>query len=209
MYMDGMIHDYRLPTLSGLRRRGIPPEAIRLFCERVGISKADSNIDYSVFEDCIREAMDTTCPRAFAVFEPLLVTITNLEEEEEEDYQELFTVDRHPKIPMGQRTVPFKKQLYIERSDFFDLDGPEGIRNNGNVPTGFKRLLPNGGKVRLRYAYVLECQNVIRDPNTNEPIELPRTHLKETLAGVTPAGLEKVGGIIHWVEASTAIHELQ
>ena len=198
--------DPRLPTLSGLRRRGIPPEAIRLFCERIGISKADSNMDYSVFEDCIRETMDTSCPRAFAILEPLLVTITNLEEENnDETYEEIFTVDRHPKIPMGQRSIPFQKQLYIERSDFFDIDGPEGMLNNGMVPTGFKRLLPNGGKVRLRYAYVLECHNVIRDPHSNEPIELQCTYRKDTRAGVTPEGMEKVGGIIHWVEASTAI----
>ena len=102
--------DPRLPTLSGLRRRGIPPEAIQLFCERIGISKADSNIDYSVFEDCIRETMDTSCPRVFAILEPLLVTITNLGEEDD-DYEEIFTVDRHPKIPMGQRSILFKKQF--------------------------------------------------------------------------------------------------
>jgi glutaminyl-tRNA synthetase len=198
--------DPRLPTLSGLRRRGIPPEAIRLFCERIGISKADSNIEYTVFEDCVRETMDVSCPRAFAILEPLLVTITNLETTDDDlEYEEIFTVDRHPKIPMGQRSIPFKKQLYIERSDFFDLDGPEGTMNNGIVPTGFKRLLPNGGRVRLRYAYVLECHSVLRDPSTNEPIELLCTYIKETRAGVTPDGMEKVGGIIHWVEASTAI----
>ena len=193
--------DPRLPTLSGFRRRGVPPAAIRLFCERIGISKADSNIDYSVLEDSIRETMDTTCPRAFAILDPLLVTITNLPD----DYEEMFTVDRHPKLSMGQRTIPFKKQLYIERSDFFDLDGPEGMMNQGNIPSGFKRLLPNGGRVRLRYAYVLQCENVIRDPITNEPIELQCTYMKETRAGVTPEGMERVGGIIHWVEASTSI----
>jgi glutaminyl-tRNA synthetase len=192
--------DPRLPTLSGLRRRGFPPAALRLFCERIGISKADSNIDYSVLEDCVRETMDSTCPRAFAVLEPLLVTITNLND----DLLESFDVDRHPKLPMGQRTIPFGRSLYIERSDFFDLDGPEGEAFNGVIPSGFKRLLPNN-RVRLRYAYVIECLNVIRDPVSREPVELQCTYFPETRSGVTPEGMDRVKGIIHWVDATSAV----
>jgi glutaminyl-tRNA synthetase len=192
--------DPRLPTLSGLRRRGVPPAALRLFCERVGISKAESNIDFSVLEDCIRETMDSSSPRAFCVLHPLKVTITNWNGRLEE-----FEVDRHPKVAeMGKRTIQFGKSVYIERSDFFDLDGPEGVSNGGNAPKGYKRLLPKG-VVRLRYAYVIECTDVVRDPESGEPIELKCTYIPESRAGVTPAGMARVGGIIHWIEASTAV----
>lgn len=191
--------DPRMPTLSGLRRRGIPPAALRLFCERMGISKADSFIDYSILEDCVREVMDDTTPRAFCVVNPLKVTISNWEGELEN-----FTVDRHPKVDaMGQRTIPFGKEVYIERSDFFDTEGPEGQAAGGKPPSGFKRLLPNG-QVRLRYAYVIELNEIVRDPKTQEPIELKVTYLPETKAGFTPKGMKRVKGIIHWVEASTA-----
>ena len=193
--------DPRMPTLSGMRRRGVPPAALRLFCERVGISKADSNIELTVLEDCIRETMDTTCPRAFSVLNPLKVTLSNWEGGLEE-----FQVDRHPKIAsMGKRTIPFGETVYIERSDFFDLDGPEGKANGGKAPRGFKRLLPNG-MVRLRYAYVIQCDEIVRDPDSGEPKELKCTYIPETRAGVTPDGMARVKGIIHWVEASTATH---
>ena len=116
-----------------------------------------------------------------------------------------FEVPRHPKIEeMGKRTVPFGKEIYIERSDFFDLEGPEGEANGGKKPKGFKRLLP-GDMVRLRYAYVIQCDEIKRDPETNEPIELLCTLFPETRAGVTPEGMKRVNGIIQWVEASTAV----
>ena len=116
-----------------------------------------------------------------------------------------FEVPRHPKKEeMGDRSVPFGENLCIERSDFFDLEGPEGLANDGRKPKGFKRLLP-GGMVRLKYAYVISCDEIIRDPDTNEPIELKCTMLPETRAGVTPEGMKRVNGIIQWVEASTAI----
>ena len=105
---------------------------------------------------------------------------------------------------MGTRTVPFGKELYIERSDFFDLEGPEGQANNGRKPKGFKRLLPND-MVRLRYAYVIECNEVKRDPKTNEPVELVCKYYPDTRAGVTPEGMKRVKGIIQWVESSTAV----
>ena len=192
--------DPRMPTLSGLRRRGVPPAALRLFCERVGISKVDSNIDYTNLEDCIRETMDAVCPRAFAVLEPLLVTVTNWNDGIEE-----FQVDRHPKnSEMGNRTIPFGGKIYIERTDFFDTEGPMGKASDGLPPKGFKRLLPNG-RVRLRYAYVIQLNEIVRDPKTQEPIELRCTYIPETRAGNTPQGMKRVNGIIHWVEASTAV----
>lgn len=190
--------DPRMPTLCGLRRRGIPPAALRLFCERMGISKADSFIDYSVLEDCVREVMDDTTPRAFCVINPLKMTITNWD-----GGLENFSVDRHPKDEgMGQRTIPFGGKIFIERSDFFDTEGPEGKAAGGKPPKGFKRLVPQG-QVRLRYAYVVELNEIIRDPETQEPIELKVTYMPETRAGFTPQGMKRVQGIIHWVEAST------
>lgn len=117
---------------------------------------------------------------------------------------EEFEVPRHPKRgEMGSRTIPFGGTVYIEREDFFDLDGPEGKANNDKPPKGFKRLLPND-KVRLRYAYVIQCNEIIRDPETDEPVELKCEYFPDTRAGVTPDDMARVKGIIHWVEASTA-----
>ena len=193
--------DPRMPTLSGMRRRGIPPAALRLFCERVGISKADSNIAFSDLEDCVRLKMDDTSRRAFSVLKPLKVTITNWDD----DKLEKFEVPRHPKIEeMGNRVIPFGKEVFIERSDFFDLDGPEGEENGGKIPKGYKRFLP-GKQVRLRYAYVIQCDEIIRDPSTQEPVEIKCTYLPDTRAGNTPEGMQRVKGIIHWVEGSTGV----
>jgi glutaminyl-tRNA synthetase len=195
-------NDPRLPTIAGLRRRGIPAAALRHFCERIGISKSDSNIAMPVLEDAVRETMDPTCPRAMAVLEPLKLTIENYNHDIGLEY---FTADRHPQMSsMGQRDIPFGKTLYIERSDFFDTDGPEGQTSGGRPPKGFKRLLP-GGPVRLRYAYVVECFDVVRDADTQEPVELLCRYRPDTRAGTTPAGMKRVDGIIHWVEASTAV----
>jgi len=193
--------DPRMPTLSGLRRRGVPPEALRLFCERVGISKVDSVIDVVELENCVREVMDETTKRAFAILSPLKVTIKNWQGSTIED----FEVPCHPKLEnMGKRVVPFGKHVYIERSDFFDLEGPEGEANGMKIPKGFKRLLPDG-MVRLRYTYVIKCDEVLRDPETNEPTELMCTLYPETRAGVTTESIGRVKGIIQWVEAKTGI----
>ena len=198
-FVDGW-DDPRMPTLSGLRRRGVPPSALRLFCERIGISKADSNIDYVVLEDCIREEMDKICPRAFAILKPLKITLTNWDASESEE----FSIARHPKLEeLGDRTIPFGKNLYIERSDFFDLEGPEGQMNDMQVPRGWKRLLPND-TVRLKFAYVIQCDEVVRDPDTQEPLDLRCTYFPETRAGVTPEGMKKAKGIIHWVDGETS-----
>ncbi|KAL3913345.1 MAG: hypothetical protein SGILL_006530 [Bacillariaceae sp.] len=198
-YVNGW-DDPRMPTLSGMRRRGVPPSALRLFCERVGISKADSNIAFSALEDCVRLEMDDTSRRAFSVLKPLKVTITNWEGELED-----FEVPRHPKIEaMGNRIIPFGKEIFIERTDFFDLEGPEGETNGGKIPKGYKRLL-SGKMVRLRYSYVIQCDEIIRDPETKEPLELKCTYLPDTRAGITPEGMQRVKGIIHWVEGSTGV----
>jgi methionine--tRNA ligase beta chain len=165
----------------------------------MGISKSDSNIDFGIMEDCAREILDEQSPRAFAILDPLKVTIQNWNGDLEE-----FEVPRHPKRDeLGIRMVPFGKTVYIERSDFFDLNGPEGNANSNKAPKGFKRLLPDG-KVRLKYAYVISCDEVVRDATTNEPVELICTYYPETRAGVTPEGEARVAGIIQWVEASTA-----
>lgn len=197
-HVDGW-DDPRMPTLSGVRRRGVQPEALALFCERVGISKADSNIDYGLLEDCIRETMDKTAYRAFAIVKPLKVTIRNWIG----DNQEL-KIPRHPKDnSMGERVVPFGKELFIERSDFFDLEGPEGDKNDSKIPKGFKRLLP-GGKVRLKFGYVITCEEIIRDPESQDVVEIVCSYDERTADGVTPEGEKRVKGIIQWVEASTA-----
>jgi len=194
--------DPRMPTLSGMRRRGLPPSALRLFCERVGISKTDSNIAFSVLEECVRLKMDESCQRAFSVLKPLKVTLTNWERGDE---LEEFQSPRHPKIAeMGNRSIPFGKDLYIERSDFFDIDGPEGKNNEGKVPKGYKRLL-SSKMVRLRYAYVIQCDEIIRDLDTQEPIELKCSYFPDTRAGVTPEDMQRVKGIIHWVEGTTGV----
>ena len=110
--------DPRMPTLCGLRRRGVPPEALRLFVERTGVSKADNNIDYSVLEDCAREVLDASTPRAFAVIDPIKVTITTWPEDE----VDVLEGPMHPKLPeLGQRSVPFSRTLLIERSDFEEV----------------------------------------------------------------------------------------
>jgi methionine--tRNA ligase beta chain len=137
--------------------------------------------------------------RTFAPLRTLSIGLSLLDGIEE------FTALRHPKKEeMGDRTIPFGKTVYIERSDFFDLEGPEGKANDGKAPKGYKRLLP-GGMVRLRYAYVLQCNEIVRDAETQEPIELKCTYFPDTRAGVTPEGMKRVKGIIHWVEASKGI----
>jgi glutaminyl-tRNA synthetase len=192
--------DPRMPTLSGMRRRGIPPTALRLFCERVGISKADSNIDLVVLEDCVREVMDSVCPRAFCVLKPIKLTISNWE-----GGTEVFSVDRHPKLAtLGEREIPFSGQVYIERDDFFDVDGPEGQATSGQPPKGFKRLLP-GGQVRLRYAYVVECHEIIRDRDSLEPVELKCTYYSDTKSGAKTEETKGAQGIIHWVDVGNAV----
>ena len=186
-YVNGW-DDPRMLTLSGLRRRGYPPSAIRLFCERIGISKSENNIEVSVLEDCAREELDKTAPRAMAVLHPLKVVITNYPEDKTEEFEPA----RHPKNPdMGTRKVPFSREIYIDQDDFRE-----------NPPPKYFRLAP-GKEVRLRFAYVIRCEEVIYD-SSGKVIELHCTFDQATRSGAKAEG-RKVKGIIHWVSIQHSV----
>jgi len=180
--------DPRMLTLSGLRRRGYPPSAIRLFCKRIGISKSENNIEMSVLEDCAREELDKTAPRAMAVLHPLKVVITNYSEDKTEEFEPA----RHPKNPdMGTRNVPFTREIYIDQDDFRE-----------DPPPKYFRLAP-GKEVRLRFAYVIRCEEVIYD-SSGKVIELHCTYDQATRSGAKAEG-RKVKGIIHWVSIQHSV----
>ena len=180
--------DPRMLTLSGLRRRGYPPSAIRLFCERIGISKSENNIEMSVLEDSAREELDKTAPRAMAVLRPLKVVITNYPEDKTEE----FEPSRHPKNPeMGTRKVPFTREIYIDQDDFRE-----------DPPPKYFRLAP-GKEVRLRFAYVIRCEEVIYDSD-GKVRELHCTYDQATRSGAKAEG-RKVKGIIHWVSIQHSV----
>ena len=180
--------DPRMLTLSGLRRRGYPPSAIRLFCKRIGISKSENNIEMSVLEDCAREELDKTAPRAMAVLHPLKVVITNYPEDKTEEFEPA----RHPKNPdMGTRKVPFSREIYIDQDDFRE-----------DPPPKYFRLAP-GKEVRLRFAYVIRCEEVIYD-SSGKVIELHCTYDQATRSGAKAEG-RKVKGIIHWVSIQHSV----
>jgi glutaminyl-tRNA synthetase len=182
--------DPRMPTLSGMRRRGFTAAAIRTFCERIGVGKSDSVIDMSTLEDCVREDLDQVAPRAMGVLRPLKVTITNYPEDQSEE----FTAPKHPKKPeMGSRTIPFGREIYVDRDDFME-----------DPPKKFFRLGP-GREVRLRYGYIIRCDEVIKDPDSGEVTELRCSYDADTGGGVLPEGRKKVKGIIHWVSAAHAV----
>ncbi|MDP7615614.1 MAG: glutamine--tRNA ligase/YqeY domain fusion protein [SAR324 cluster bacterium] len=179
--------DPRMLTLSGLRRRGYPASAVRLFCERIGISKSDNNIEMNVLEDCAREELDKTAPRAMAVLKPLKVVITNYPENQTEEFEPA----RHPQNPeMGSRKVPFSREIYIDQDDFRE-----------DPPPKYFRLSP-GKEVRLRYAYVIRCDEVIYE--NSKVVELRCTYDQATRSGAKAEG-RKVKGIIHWVSAQHAV----
>ncbi|MCS4307175.1 glutaminyl-tRNA synthetase [Rheinheimera pacifica] len=180
--------DPRMPTIAGLRRRGYTPAAIREFAKRIGVTKQDNVIEMSALEACIREDLDTTAPRAMAVLEPLKVTITNYPA----DGTEWLDSPNHPKDEtMGSRKLPFGPVVYIDRADF---------REEANKK--YKRLVLNGD-VRLRNAYVIHADEVVKDSEGNI-VELKCSYLPETL-GENPADGRKVRGVIHWVEAKHAV----
>ena len=182
--------DPRMPTLSGMRRRGFPAAAIRTFCERIGIGKSDSVIDMSVLEDCVREDLDQNARRAMAVLRPLKVTITNYPQGASEE----FVAPYQPKNQeMGSRTIPFSGEIYVDRDDFME-----------DPPNKFFRLGP-GREVRLRYGYIIRCDEVIKDPASGEVTELRCIYDPETGGGKLPEGRKKVKGIIHWVSAAHAL----
>jgi glutaminyl-tRNA synthetase len=181
--------DPRLPTLSGLRRRGYTPEAIRDFLDRIGISKRDGVVDASLLDYCLREHLNRTSPRAFAVLRPLKVVIENYPQDEVE---ELECINNPEDPAAGTRRVPFGREIYIEREDFRE-----------DPPRKFFRLAP-GREVRLRYAYFLKCERCIKDPNTGEIRELRCTYDPATRGGDAPDG-RRVKATLHWVSARHAV----
>ncbi|HEY48618.1 MAG TPA: glutamine--tRNA ligase/YqeY domain fusion protein [Dehalococcoidia bacterium] len=181
--------DPRMPTVSGLRRRGYTPESIRSFCERIGVAKTDSTIDVALLEHCIREDLNKRAPRVMGVLRPLRVVIDNYPEGQTEEVDAV----NNPEDPdMGMRKVPFSRVLYIEQDDFRE-----------DPPDKFFRLAP-GREVRLRYAYLITCVDVVKDERTGEVVELHCTYDPETRGGTTPDG-RKVKGTIHWVSAAHAL----
>ena len=183
-YVSGW-DDPRMPTISGLRRRGYTPESIRDFCERIGIAKRDSVTDLALLEHCLREDLNRRAPRAMAVLRPLKVIIDNYPEGQT-DW--LDAVNNPEDAAMGHRQVPFTRELYIERDDFRE-----------NPPPRFYRLSP-GREVRLRYACYITCQEVVKDPASGEIIELHCTYDPQSVGGSTPDG-RRVRGTLHWVSA--------
>ncbi len=180
--------DPRMPTLVGARRRGFTPEGFQRFAERIGVAKADSWIDFSVLEECMREHMNETVPRRIAVLDPLRLVIDNYPEAAEESCE----APNHPQKPeWGKRAMPFGRELWIEREDFAE-----------QPPKGYFRLYP-GNRVRLRYGYVVECAGCDKDANGNV-IAVHCTYLPESKSGTPGADAYKVKGNIHWVSARHA-----
>ncbi|MDY6882012.1 MAG: glutamine--tRNA ligase/YqeY domain fusion protein [Desulfatiglans sp.] len=181
--------DPRLPTISGLRRRGYTAASIRDFCDRIGVAKRDSLVDIALLEHCIRQDLNKNAPRVMVVLRPLRVVITNYPEGEGE---ELEAVNNPEDPTMGTRKVPFSRVLYIEKEDF--LEEP---------PKKFFRLAP-GREVRLRYAYFVKCVDVVKDEKTGEVIELHCTYDPETRGGAAQDG-RKVKSTLHWVSAAHSL----
>ena len=179
--------DPRMPTIAGLRRRGVPPSAIREFCRRVGVTKQDNRIEMNLLEFCVRQELEASAPRGMGVLDPLKVTLTNWTDD-------VIEVDGpwHAKNPeLGQRKLPFGASLYIERSDF-TLDPPKK----------WKRLAP-GEMVRLRYGFIIRSDEVVTDDD-GVVVELKCTYFPDSRSGQDTSGL-KPNGVIHWVEATHAV----
>ena len=187
-YVDGW-NDPRMPTISGLRRRGYTPESIRNFCDRIGVAKADSMVDIALLEYCIREVLNKQAPRVMGVLRPLKVIIDNYPEAQVE---ELDAINNPEDPDEGTRKIPFSRELYLEQDDFME-----------NPPKKFFRLAP-GREVRLRYAYFITCVEVVKDPKTGKVIELHCTYDPQTRGGDAPDG-RRVKGTLHWVSAAQAL----
>jgi glutaminyl-tRNA synthetase len=186
-FVDGW-DDPRMNTLAGVRRRGYTPESIRLFAERIGVSKADSWIDMGILEDCLREDLNERAQRRLAILDPLKVVIDNYPENTEEE----CLAPNHPQKPeWGSRVVPLTRAIYIERSDFME-----------HPPKGYFRLSP-GGEVRLRYAYIVKCVDVVKGAN-GEILEIHCTYDPDSKSGTPGADKRKVKGNIHWLSAAHA-----
>lgn len=187
---EGHVEDWddpRMPTLSGMRRRGYPAEAIREFCERIGISKSNSTVDFALLEHCVRENLNLTATRVMAVLKPLKVILVNYPEEKVE---QMDAVNNPEDQDAGTRKLPFSRTVYIEREDFME-----------DPPKKFFRLAP-GREVRLKHAYVIKCKEVVKNKE-GEIIALHCTYDPETRSGSTQDG-RKVKGTLHWVSASHA-----
>ncbi|MDP3098363.1 MAG: glutamine--tRNA ligase/YqeY domain fusion protein [Syntrophales bacterium] len=181
--------DPQMPTLSGMRRRGFTPEAIRKFCEKIGVSKNDSLIDMALLENCVRDDLNKKALRVMAILRPLRVVIDNYPEGQ----VEMFDCPYHPKnADRGSRKVPFSRELFIEQEDFMEVP-----------PKKFFRLAP-GREVRLRYGYFIRCVDVVKDQATGEVVEVHCTYDPETRSGFAPDG-RKVDATIHWVSAAHAV----
>ncbi len=185
-YVTGW-EDPRMPTVAGLRHRGYTPESIRMFCDRIGITKADNSVEMGMLEACIREDLDQHSPRAMAVLDPLKIVIKNYPEGKVEE----LSAPNHPKDEtMGRRSLSFTREIYIDRADFLE-----------QASRKYKRLV-TGGEVRLRNAYVIKCEDVIKD-EAGEITELRCSYDPATL-GANPEG-RKVRGVIHWVSATLGV----
>lgn len=184
-YVQGW-DDPRMPTVTAMRRRGYSPEAIRKFCAEIGVAKNDNLIDVSLLEHCVRDDLNERVPRAMCVLRPLRVVIDNYPENQVEQ----FEGQNHPQHPdMGTRNIPFSRVIYIERDDFME-----------NPPRKYHRLGP-GREVRLRNAYVIKYESMVRDEKTGEVVELHCSYDPETRNGA-PVDGRKVQGVIHWVSAN-------
>ena len=180
--------DPRMPTVAGLRRRGVAPAAIRDFCARIGVTKQDNTVEMNLLEFCVRKDMEGTAPRGMGVLEPLKVVLTNFSENQP---IELIGPWHAQNEALGQRTLPFGKELFIERSDF-ELEPPKK----------YKRLSP-GEMVRLRYAFIIRCDEVIYD-NNGQITQLNCTYFEDSRSGQDTSGL-KPKGVIHWVDAAAGV----
>lgn len=181
--------DPRMPTISGLRRRGYTPESIRAFCEKIGVARFNSTIDVTVLENSIREHLNKIAPRVMAVLRPIKVVLINYPEGQVEHLEAI----NNPEDPgAGSRQIPFTRELFIEEDDFRE-----------DAPAKYFRLKP-GGEVRLRYAYIIKCEQVIKDPVTGEIKELHCTYDPQTRSGSDTSN-RKVKGTIHWVPAAHAL----
>ncbi len=178
--------DPRMPTISGLRRRGYTPASIRDFCERIGVAKSNSTVDVAMLEHCVREDLNEHAARVMAVLRPLKVVLTNYPEDKSEE----LLAENHP-TRGGKRYVPFSRELYIEREDFME-----------EPPKKFFRLRP-GGEVRLKHAYIIKCEEVVKDEK-GEITELRCTYDPESKSGGSAAN-RKVKGTLHWVSANDAL----
>ena len=187
-YVDGW-DDPRMPTIAGMRRRGFTPGALRDFCERVGVTKNESAVEFERLEICVRTALDPVAPRAMAVLRPLKLVIENYPE----DAVEIFEAPNHPADPsLGVREVPFSRELFIERDDFME-----------EPPRKFFRVAP-GREVRLRYACLVTCTGVVRDPRTGTVVEIRGRYDPGSRGGKAPDG-RKVRGAVHWVCARRGV----